>query len=153
MSEPIIINNTNSPDIDTLFIKVNDKVLENASRRRKIIDKLMGALDELCISPNDSKNGKLLEAQIAMVSTLDSLLKSDVGDIVNQTKLNLSKKNSDNFDEMSKQSISILKELRGIEMIKASGAPLEDSNVEEADEFLENIELTEISPEELKINN
>lgn len=145
------INNKDEVNVDVLFDRVDKKIIEASAKRSLIINKLMSSLNELAIVPNNDKGSKLLEAQMSMLNTLDSLLKSDVNDVINQTKLNLSKKNSDSFDEVSKQSIALLKELRGIENMAKSESF--ESNIDGVDEILDNIETKEITPDELKMND
>jgi phage-related minor tail protein len=80
------------------------------SQRQILIDKLMGVLETMQITPGDEP-ATVTEQKLGLVSSLDSLLKSTEANATNLAKLQMQKKDTDSSDTARQAVVEMLKQI------------------------------------------
>ena len=142
MSENIV----SIPDIDSTIASVVAKMKANGDLRQKLIDKVFKDAKEVEF---DTKNAKLLEAQLGIITTVDTLMKSDVNDALNLAKLTLSNKTADDSAKYAQQSLAVLKEIQLKQAPPEKPVSMEELDAG-IDDLIDEIDTKEISPDEIK---
>lgn len=109
-------NNTN---IDNIFGELDQLAATNHERRNALISKVMEAVDKTDFDPSGMRASEL-ESRLGMVSTIDSLMKSQESVQVNKLKLNLQKKSDEEEADHSAQVIELLQRISPTSMPRPS---------------------------------
>lgn len=97
-------------NIDGLFSELQSLAKSNHNRRNILIAKLMDAIDKTDFDPKEIRASEL-ESRLGMVSTIDSLMKSQESVQVNNLKLNLQKDKDDEESDLAEKVIGLLSQI------------------------------------------
>jgi len=100
----------NTKDIDDLFSNINSLADENHLRRNSLISKVMQAIEKTDFTPEKLRASEL-ESRLGMISTVDSLMKSQEAVQINNLKLNLQKKSDDDDADHAGRVIELLQQI------------------------------------------
>lgn len=132
------INRDELLSVDQSIKLVQDRVKSNEILREKLVNKLATAIENMVLIGS----GKELIAQTELMLAFNSVLDSTTKDHTTVAKLLLSKKTSEDITDLSKNTVSILRQLKGIESI--NNPVMSESDLNTADDLLEQIETDEI---------
>jgi len=117
------------------------------NRREKLIVKLEKILDKLDIDPTND-NAKLIESKLGAFTTLDSLMKSQETAMVNQAKLTIMHKATEQDVDIGHKMTEMLKAISLAKINSRGKGPAVD------DQQLDAIQgLAPVRPEELRIGS
>lgn len=129
MSLPI----ENIKDNKDIFHNLDTLASGNHDIRNELIKKLYVTVQGTDFNPNELRASEL-EARLGMISTIDSLMKSQEAVQINQIKLNLQKDKDENESDHSGKVLELLQQIAPNMVPRVSDG--EDTNAEEADELI-----------------
>lgn len=132
------INRDELLNVDQSIKLVQDRVRNNEVLRESLVNKIATAIKDMTLATG----GKELIAQTELMLAFNSVLDSTTKDHTTVAKLLLSKKTSEDMADLSKNTVSILRQLKGIESIP--NPVMSESDLRSADELLDKIETDEI---------